>query len=82
MDLKVPNGISFRPAGIMTVKVGRPVFLNFAWLPFWETNKKPFERRVLINCREEYNLGIAHLDTGEFRFFDLGDNKVLFIFKV
>jgi len=28
IDLKVPKGISFLPAGTITVKIGLPVFLN------------------------------------------------------
>ena len=36
IDLKVPRGISFLPVGMITVRVGFPVFRNLAWLPFCE----------------------------------------------
>jgi len=48
MDLKVPAGISFLPAGTMTVRTGLPYLRYLTWLPFCETKMKPKDSRTLM----------------------------------
>ena len=50
MDLNVPIGISFLGEGTITTLLP---FLNFAWLPLWETKVKPL---VNPHCRPAHIL--------------------------
>ena len=61
IDLKVPKGISFLPSGTITVNIGTPYFLNFAWLPFCDAKTKPFAWRTLMIAFDEKSLGMLKL---------------------
>ena len=82
MERKVPWGISFLFAGTMTVRVFPIlIFLYLIWLPFCDTNRKPFFSRTEITWLEEYSLGIV-LEGDYFRVFDRRGCLVGCILKV
>jgi len=50
IERKVPKGISLRFAGTITVHAS---FLNFVWLPFWDTKINPLEIKIFSICFEK-----------------------------
>ena len=79
IDRRVPIGISFLPAGTMTVNVDLPALRYLAWLPVWPTNLKPCFSRAFTISLDEYGLGT---DEREFNYLCALDRCGFFGFVI